>query len=91
MTSLERLKEKIVSDAFERREIMSGQLAERLIRERAWAAAEIERLTAENERLLFALRSAKDYLDIGASHATTGAALRAIGDGLSAVQQAGAK
>lgn len=51
------------------------------------AAAEIERLTAENERLRFALHAAKDFLDIGAGHATTGAALRAIGDGLSAVQQ----
>lgn len=43
---LNSLKETIIADAFERRSIMDGRLAERLIRERLWAADEIERLTA---------------------------------------------
>jgi hypothetical protein len=49
--NLQSLKESILADAFERRAVTEFCLAERLIHERAWAAAEIERLTAENERL----------------------------------------
>ena len=41
---VERLREEIIADAFERREIVSGRLAARLIEERADAANEIERL-----------------------------------------------
>ena len=43
---LERLRETVIADAFDRREIVSSMLAERLIHERSDAAEEIERLRA---------------------------------------------
>ena len=50
---VERLREKIITDAFAQGEITSGALAERLIRERLDAADEIERLRAAlNEQIV---------------------------------------
>lgn len=43
---VERLREKIIADAFEQRRIVDGELCERLMDERADAADEIERLRA---------------------------------------------
>ena len=45
---VERLRENIIADAFDRQAITSGPLAERLIRERKDAADEIERLRERN-------------------------------------------
>ncbi len=54
---VDRLREGILADAFERHVITSGSLTDRLIRERHDAADEIERLQK-------ALRSFTDHLDI---------------------------
>lgn len=43
---VDRLREKIIADAFEQRRIVDGKLCERLMDERADAADEIERLRA---------------------------------------------
>jgi len=48
---IERLEELIIADAFEAGHITSSMLAERLIKERAEAAARITALEAEVERL----------------------------------------
>lgn len=58
-----RLREAIIADAVERREIVNGILAERLIRERHKAADEIENLTAERDALRaeLAAERAKTY------------------------------
>ena len=55
---VERLKEKIIVDAFVSGSISDGALCDRLIRERLDAADEIERLRAENETLRRDVRTA---------------------------------
>lgn len=55
-----RLREAIIADAVERREIVNGILAERLIRERHKAADEIENLTAERDALRAELAAERD-------------------------------
>ena len=57
---IERLKEKIITDAFVKGDITSGALAERLIRERLDAADEIEKLRSALEPFA---RMAADYED----------------------------
>ena len=57
---VERLKEKIITDAFVEGLITSGALAERLIRERLDAADEIEKLRSALEPFA---RMAADYED----------------------------
>ena len=59
---VERLEELIIADAFEARHITSSMLAERLIKERAEAAARITALEAEVERLKGARRPFNDAL-----------------------------
>ena len=60
---VERLREKIIVDAFARGSISDGALCDRLIRERLDAADEISRLRAENERLREALKPFADEWD----------------------------
>lgn len=71
---LDSLKETIIADAFEKREIVNGMLAERLIRERQWAAAEIERLRAALESVIdlaaVAVESKKELDAVKAARAT---------------------
>ena len=65
---VERLREEIIADAFERGTIADGRFAERLIRERLRAADLIETQAREIERLRLDVK-AQEALQVSAYHA----------------------
>ena len=83
---VERLKEKIITDAFVEGLITSGALAERLIRERLDAADEIEKLRSALEPFA---RMAADYEDWETEKITMIVLLYHIRDAAAAIRESG--
>ena len=83
---VERLKEKIITDAFVEGLITSGALAERLIRERLDAADEIEKLRSALEPFA---RMAADYEDWETEKITMIVLLYHLRDAAAAIRESG--
>ena len=83
---VERLKEKIITDAFVEGDITSGALAERLIRERLDAADEIEKLRSALEPFA---RMAADYEDWETEKITMIVLLYHLRDAAAALKESG--